>query len=104
MTKKWIEVNDLSSGKYSVNKYIRFKTSMLKSDLCHYSDAYFVKERMSATGTYNVNRRNKKITFKENRKKIRPLDIEKKVIAQPRKMFYKILMNARATTSAILLS
>ena len=77
---------------------------MLKSNLCHYSDAYFVKESISATGTNNVNRRNKKVTFKENRKKIRPLDFEKKVIAQPQKMFYKILMNARATNSAILLS
>ena len=28
-TKKWVKVNDLSSGQYSVNKYIRFKTSML---------------------------------------------------------------------------
>ena len=25
-TKKWIEVNDLSSGQYSVSKSIRFKT------------------------------------------------------------------------------
>ena len=25
VTKKWIEVNDLSYGQYSVNKYIRFK-------------------------------------------------------------------------------
>ena len=29
VTKKWIEVNDLSSGQYSVNKNITFKTSML---------------------------------------------------------------------------
>ena len=42
MTKKWIKVNDLSSGQYSVNKDIRFKTSMLTSDLCNYSDAYIV--------------------------------------------------------------
>ena len=34
VTKKWFEVNDLSSGRYSVNKNIRFKTSMLRSDLC----------------------------------------------------------------------
>ena len=34
VTKKWFEVNDLSSGHYSVNKNIRFKTSMLRSDLC----------------------------------------------------------------------
>ena len=36
VTKKWVEVNDLSSGQYSVNKNIRFiklhgyKTSMLR--------------------------------------------------------------------------
>ena len=29
VTKIWIEVNDLSSGKYSPSKNIRFKTSML---------------------------------------------------------------------------
>ena len=27
VTKKWVEVNDLSSGQYSVKKNIRFKTS-----------------------------------------------------------------------------
>ena len=31
-----IEVNDLSSGKYSGNKNIRFKISMLRSNLCDY--------------------------------------------------------------------
>ena len=30
MTKKWIEVNDLSRGQYSLNKSIRFKTSILR--------------------------------------------------------------------------
>ena len=35
-------VNDLSSGQYPVNKNIKFKTSMLWSDLCDYSDAYIV--------------------------------------------------------------
>ena len=39
LTKKLIEVNHLSSGQYSVNKNIRFKTSMSRSDLCDYSDA-----------------------------------------------------------------
>ena len=42
VTKKWIEVNDLLSGQYSVNKNIRFNTSMLKSNLCDYSGAYIV--------------------------------------------------------------
>ena len=30
VTKKWIEINDLLSGQYSVNKNIWFKTSMLR--------------------------------------------------------------------------
>ena len=33
VTKKWIEVYDQSGGKYNVNKEIRIKTSMLRSDL-----------------------------------------------------------------------
>ena len=42
MTKKWIEVNDSSSGQYSVNKNIRSKKSLLRSNLCDHSDAYIV--------------------------------------------------------------
>ena len=34
ITKKWIEVYDQSQGNYDVNKEIRIKTSMLRSDLC----------------------------------------------------------------------
>ena len=30
VTKKWVEVNNLPSGQYSVNKNIRFKISMLR--------------------------------------------------------------------------
>ena len=41
-TKKWIEVYDQSEGNYNVNKEIRIKTSMLRSDLCDFSDAYIV--------------------------------------------------------------
>ena len=37
---KWIEGNDLSCGKYSFNKSTEFKTSMLRSNLCDYSDTY----------------------------------------------------------------
>ena len=43
VTKKWIEVYDQSGGNYNVNKEIRIKTSMLRSDLCDYSDAYIVE-------------------------------------------------------------
>ena len=42
VTKKCIEVYDQSEGNYNVNKEIRIKTSMLRSDLCDYSDAYIV--------------------------------------------------------------
>ena len=42
VTKKWIEVYDQSQGNYDVNKEIRIKTSMLRSDLCDFSDAYIV--------------------------------------------------------------
>ena len=34
--KKWMEVNDLSSGQSSVNKWIMLKTSMLQSSLRDY--------------------------------------------------------------------
>ena len=44
ITKKWIEVHDQSGETYNTNKQIRFKTSMLRSDLCDYNDTYiFVK-------------------------------------------------------------
>ena len=42
MTKKWIEVYDQSGGNYNVNKEIRIKTSMLRSDLCDFNDWYIV--------------------------------------------------------------
>ena len=42
MTKKRIKVNDLAGHQYSTNKDRRFKTSMLRSDLRDYSDAYIV--------------------------------------------------------------
>ena len=44
ITIKWIEVRDQSGKTYHTNKQIRFKTSMLRSDLCDYSDAYIVVE------------------------------------------------------------
>ena len=44
VTRKWIEVNDLLGGQYSVYKNIRFKTSTLRSDLCDYNDAYIAAE------------------------------------------------------------
>ena len=42
VTKKWIEVYDQSEKNDNVNKEIRIKTPMLRSDLCNFSDAYIV--------------------------------------------------------------
>ena len=48
VAKKQIEVNDLSSGQYSISKNIRL---MLRSDSCDYSNAYIVvKGRITAEG------------------------------------------------------
>ena len=60
-------MNDLSSGQYSVNKNITFETSMSRSDLRDYSDAYIVvKEIITASRTNTNNRRNKKLIFKND--------------------------------------
>ena len=42
ITKKWIKVHDQSGETCNTNKQIRFKTSMLRFDLCDFSDAYIV--------------------------------------------------------------
>ena len=42
VTKNWVEVYDQSDGNYNVNKEIRIKTSMLRSDLCDFINAYIV--------------------------------------------------------------
>ena len=41
-TRNWVEINDDIRGAYSPNKQIRFKTAMLRSSLCDYSDAYIL--------------------------------------------------------------
>ena len=38
-TKTWVKINDESHGMYNANSQIEFKTSMLSSTLCDYSDA-----------------------------------------------------------------
>ena len=39
-TRNWVEINYDIRGAYSPDKLIRFKTAMLRSSLCDYSDAY----------------------------------------------------------------
>ena len=67
VTKKWIEVYDQSEKNYNPNKEIRIKTSMLRSDLCDYSDAYIVvKGDITLEGDNDANKRNKNLAFKNN--------------------------------------
>ena len=44
-TTDWVEINDNIRGAYSPNKQIRFKTAMLRSILCCYTDAYILADR-----------------------------------------------------------
>ena len=64
--KKWIEVYDQSGGNYNVNKEIRTKTSMLRSDLCYFSDAYIVVKGTITVVRPNDAKRNKSFAFKNN--------------------------------------
>ena len=67
VTKKWIEVYDQSEKHYSPSKEIRIKTSMLRSDLCDFSDAYIVLEGDISLKNYNdANKRNENLVFKNN--------------------------------------
>ena len=67
ITKKWIEVYDQSGEIYNTNKQIRFKTSMLRSDLCDYSEAYIVvKGDITVEGANNKIIENKLLAFKNN--------------------------------------
>ena len=65
-----IEVHDQSSNaenKYKPGKPIRVKTSMLRSDLSDYSDAYIVvKGAIFIEGRNNKDIRNRFLAFKNN--------------------------------------
>ena len=68
-TKNWVEMNDDSGGTYNPNNQIKFKTTMLKSSLCDYSDAYILVkgtitvDDTSAAGAA-ANNTNKKVILK----------------------------------------
>ena len=38
--RNWVEINDESQEIYNASNQIKFNTSMVKSNLCDYSDAY----------------------------------------------------------------
>ena len=69
-TRNWVEINDESRGNYA-NSDIRFKTTMLRSNLCDYADSYIlVKGTITITGAGNdaaarqADERDKGVTFK----------------------------------------
>ena len=56
ITKKWIEVYDQFGEACNTNKQIRFKTSMLRSDLYDFNDAYIaVKGKITVSATDGAN-------------------------------------------------
>ena len=68
-TRNCVEINDESRGTYTSND-IKFKTTMLRSNLCDYADAYIlVKRTITITGAGNdddakqLDERNKVVIF-----------------------------------------
>ena len=48
-TKNLVKINDDASETYNKDSQIKFKTSMLKSRLCDYSDAYILVKWVIST-------------------------------------------------------
>ena len=69
LTRKWIEVDDLSGHQYYVNENIRFKSPFLRSDLWDYSVAYIVVkgtvDLLAAVANKN-DKAEKEVAFKNN--------------------------------------
>ena len=42
-TRNWVEINDESRETYNASNQIELKTSMIRSVLCDYSDAYILE-------------------------------------------------------------
>ena len=69
-TRNWVEINNESGGNYA-NSDIRFKTAILRSNLCDYADSYIlVKGKITITGAGDdatarqADERDKGVTFK----------------------------------------
>ena len=64
VTREYVKVNSLSNT-YNENKSIRFKTPMLRSNLCDYSDAYIlVKDAIKRDNKRD--KRNRPLILKNN--------------------------------------
>ena len=66
VTKKWVKIYDQSGGTYNTNKQIRFKTPILRSDLCDYDDAYIVVTGKITVTNPNNAAYDKKLALKNN--------------------------------------
>ena len=69
-TRNWVEINNESRGAYTGSS-IKFKATMLRSNLCDYEDAYILVNgtiTISGAGDYDATKqadeRNKGVTFK----------------------------------------
>ena len=66
VTREYVRLNSLSNT-YNENKSIRFKTPMLRSDLCDYADAYIlVNGTITVAGIQPRDRRNRPLILKNN--------------------------------------
>ena len=70
-TKNWVEINDDLLGTYNTNSKIRYKTSILRTSLCDYSDVYvLVSGTKTITGAgvndavRKLDEKNKGVIFK----------------------------------------
>ena len=67
VTRNLIKVSDSSQGIYNDARQIRFKTSILRSDLCDYCDAYIlVKGIVTVEVVNDESKRNRLIILKYN--------------------------------------
>ena len=68
-TKNWVEINDESKKLYNTGSDIKFKTTLLRSNLCDYADAYIlVNGTITRAGddvaARQADERGKGVTFK----------------------------------------
>ena len=65
--RNWVEINYELKGRYD-NSNIRFETSLIRSNVCDYSDVYILVKRIiiapnMAAASAAVNNTNKKVIF-----------------------------------------
>ena len=66
ITRQYVKVNSLSNM-YNENKSVRFKTCMLRSDLCDYADVYIlINGTITAAGNHARGRKNRPLILKNN--------------------------------------